>query len=160
VVSEQAQRLTLSIPPERWETVEPPAGTAFLAQRIGAFQYFRPTISVEVAELQPDATLTDVAGVLFGKLQRIDPQAEGRIDTSRLEAGRVLQRVRFTLNADGLPPLHLEQWQVVVAMDTDDPSVTLAMTIVLTAEADTMNEYVADFQEFVGSATVTEGPVA
>ena len=45
-------------------------------------------------------------------------------------------------------------------MDTDDPSVTLAMTIVLTAEADTMNEYVADFQEFVGSATVTEGPVA
>ena len=45
-------------------------------------------------------------------------------------------------------------------MDTADPSVHLAMTIVLPAEADTINDYVADFQAFVGSATVTEGPVA
>lgn len=159
-MSEQAQRLTLSIPSERWDTVEPPEGTVFLAQRIGAFEYFRPTISVEVAELQPDATLHDVAGVLFGKLRQIDSAAEGRVDDSQQEAGRVLQRVRFTLHAEGLPPLHLEQWQVIVAMDTDDPSVRLAMTIVLTAEASAIGEYTADFQQFVGSATVDAGPVA
>lgn len=159
-MSEHAQQLTLSIPPERWETVAPPKGTAFLAQRRGVFEYFRPTVSVEIAELRPDAGLRDVAGVLFGKLRQMDPQAQARIDDAHLDEGRVLQRVRCTLHADGLPPLGLEQWQVIVAMDTDAEDVRLAMTLVLTAEASAINEYGPDFQQFVGSATVTRKPAS
>lgn len=59
-MSDHAEQLTLGIPRERWETAPPPQGTIFLAQRVGAFEHFRPTISVEVAELQPGATLADV----------------------------------------------------------------------------------------------------
>lgn len=155
-MSEQAQRLTLSLPTQRWETAAPPEGTLFLAQRVGSFEYFRPTITVDVSELLPQATLDDVAGVLFGKVRAIDPGAEGRLDASHIDAGRLLQRIRFTLHAPQMPPLRLEQWQVIVSMPTDDPAVQATMTLVMTAEVDTIAEYGPDFESFVGSASTTQ----
>lgn len=157
-MNDRAERLTLSLPTERWETVPPPEGTVFLALRRGEFEFFRPTVSVEVSELLPGATPTDVAGVLLGKLRQMDADARAQTDASH--GDRVLQRIRFTLHADGMPPLRLTQWQVVVLMPTDEPDVRLAMTIVMTAESDSIDQYGHDFQAFVGSASVTQDPAS
>ena len=153
-MNDHVERLTLSLPPERWETVPPPEGTVFLTLHRGEFEFFRPTISVEVSELLPGASPTDVAGVLLGKLRQMDADAQAQTDTSHPD--RVLQRIRFTLHADGMPTLRLTQWQVIVLMPTDEPDVRLAMTIVMTAESERIDQYAADFQSFVGSASVTQ----
>ena len=148
--------LDFALPNDDWITVKPPEGSIFLAQHKGEYPRFCPNIGVQLAEIQPESTLRDVAVSLTVNLGNIDKELEfeRQIDEAKEQ---VLQKIDLVLRPqDGQesPEIKLEQWQTVLILHQKDGPRRWALCITLTATVEDIFALKPDYQAFIASGHV------
>lgn len=144
--------IQFELPNDQWEPATPPPGQIFMAMRKGDFEWFRPNMSADTAELQPEATLEQAADAVAARLARVDDSA--RVSKRRVDDDNqmVWQQVDLEANVTDGKRLPLSQAQVLTIMPTTDGEARGLLCMMLTAETDTMAQYAADFEAFLQSA--------
>lgn len=145
--------LAFGLPNDAWEPVAPPEGTMFLAQRRGEFLRFRPSLAVDGAELQPDATILDAANSVGLRLRQFDPEARvvRREVDEKGDSPNALQAVEFGLTISDFH-VDLAQYQTLIELADEARTRRWVLCFTLTAEADAIERYVPDYQAFITSA--------
>ncbi|NLE98271.1 MAG: hypothetical protein GX596_09855 [Propionibacterium sp.] len=141
--------LQFSVPNDNWEPATPPEGQAFIAMRAGEFQHFRPSISVDVAELQPGATLEGAGEQMYQRLRELDDDASLVRRGGEDGMSTVVQRVEFGADVAEGTTISLVQLQFLTEVPESGGDRRVAMCFMLTAEAGTISEYADDFETFL-----------
>lgn len=143
--------IEFQLPNALWEPAQPEAGQIFNAMRVGEFQYFRPNISGDMAELQPEASLEDAVANVSQRLQTLDPSVKVVKRSVDEAEGSALQQV--DLNVQVAPDVRrsISQAQVFTVMEDQESDRRMVLCLMLTAESDTLDDYLEDFQAFVQS---------
>jgi len=143
--------LDFRLPNDQWKAVQPEAGQAFLALHTGVFEYFCPNISADLAELSQDGTLEASLDATADRMRKLGTDFTVSQRTIDEETGGGLQQVEVTIQvADGVYR-RISQAQVFAILPLVDGENRLLLCLMLTAESDTLQDYLEDFQAFVQS---------
>ncbi len=142
--------LEFELPEENWTVDNTTQQVLFL--RKGDYSTFRPNIASEHAELQPAATLVNVATFL---LEKVESRATGveilaRQDTGSGDTAGLFQAVRFQLSALG-PNLDLVQVVTLFEFQDKLSDRRWAYWIIATALETDIPELMTDYQSLLSS---------
>ncbi|MDO5498096.1 MAG: hypothetical protein Q4F67_00260 [Propionibacteriaceae bacterium] len=150
-------QLEFSLPSDAWEPAEPPEGTLFLIQRRGDFDRFRPNITASIAELRPEALITDAADALANRLRRFDDDVRVvNREQSTDDDPTVIQLLAFTVAIDNAS-VELAQFQTLVEMQEINGPRRWALCLAMTSEADRIMGYAEDYQALLTSVRPATG---
>lgn len=159
----EAPKFEFTVPNDEWEAVQPPPGQLFMMMRRGEFDVYRPNISVDMAPLQPDATVVDAADITPQRLANMGAGARlvGREIHRPNESTVVKQRIDFSVTRNDGSEVALTQGQYFLELlPTDRDSGDEAhgvLCFLLTCEPEDITVYGEDFNAFIQSARAVKG---
>ena len=149
-----SNQIEFQLPNDLWKPAEPEAGQIFNALRVGEFQYFCPNISADMAELQPDASLEDAVAAVGQRLQAVDASAHVVKRSVDEESGAALQQVDLEVQVAPQVRRAITQAQAFTVLEDQNSDKRVLLCTMLTAESDTLDEYLPDFQAFLESVEI------